>query len=138
MSDYPFVLPLSYSARSVITKSYFHEVTMPCLRSSLVWRVRSSPRDHVPSSMFQVYRMCNTFNLERLVNFFQDCGDVVANKIFPIQDISGKQAPLCERDYFRRLNLICSKCSGALRGSYITSCSTSHALLRFLDHLTSL
>ena len=137
MSDYPLALPLSYSTRSVLTKSYFHEVTMPCLRSSHVWRVRSSPRDHVPSSMFQVYRMCHIFSLERLVNFIQDCGNVVANKFFPIHDRSGQQAPLCERDYFRRLNLICSKCGGALRGSYIAACSTPHALLRFLDHLTS-
>jgi hypothetical protein len=56
----------------------------------------------------------------------QDCGDVVASKFFPIEGPDGKQYPLCERDYFRRLNLICAKCGMALRGSYITACSESH------------
>ncbi|KAM0787658.1 hypothetical protein ACM66B_003722 [Microbotryomycetes sp. NB124-2] len=53
----------------------------------------------------------------------QDCGKVVASKFFPIDagDGSGKQLPLCETDYFRRLNLLCSKCGAALRGSYITA-----------------
>src|ERR1700684_3770513 len=55
----------------------------------------------------------------------QDCGDVVASKFFPIEGPEGKQNPLCERDYFRRLNLICAKCGMALRGSYITACSES-------------
>src|ERR1700733_12273610 len=60
----------------------------------------------------------------------QDCGDVVASKFFPIDGPDGKQHPLCERDYFRRLNLICAKCEMALRGSYITACSTylNHSL----------
>lgn len=53
----------------------------------------------------------------------QDCGTVVASKFFPIDGPDGKQQPLCERDYFRRLNLICAKCGMALRGSYITACS---------------
>ena len=54
---------------------------------------------------------------------------MVASKFFPI-DSGGKQSPLCERDYFRRLNLICAKCGMALRGSYITACSTylNHSL----------
>ena len=52
----------------------------------------------------------------------QDCGDVVASKFFPIEGPDGKQNPLCERDYFRRLNLLCGKCGMALRGSYITAC----------------
>jgi len=54
---------------------------------------------------------------------------VVASKFFPIEGPDGKQHPLCERDYFRRLNLICAKCGMALRGSYITACSMSIYLL---------
>jgi len=54
----------------------------------------------------------------------QDCADVVASKFFPIEGPDGRQHPLCERDYFRRLNLICAKCGMALRGSYITACSS--------------
>ncbi|KAJ8487930.1 hypothetical protein ONZ45_g14153 [Pleurotus djamor] len=53
----------------------------------------------------------------------QDCGEVVANKFFPFEGSEGFQYPLCERDYFRRLNLICAKCNNALRGSYITACN---------------
>jgi hypothetical protein len=53
----------------------------------------------------------------------QDCGEVVASKFFPIDGPDGKQQPLCERDYFSRLNLICAKCNMALRASYITACS---------------
>lgn len=34
---------------------------------------------------------------------------------------SSKLFPLCETDYFRRLDLLCAKCGGALRGSYITA-----------------
>ncbi|KIY52814.1 RhoGAP-domain-containing protein [Fistulina hepatica ATCC 64428] len=52
-----------------------------------------------------------------------DCGDVVASKFFPIDGPDGRQMPLCERDYFRRLSLICAKCGMALRGSYITACN---------------
>lgn len=55
--------------------------------------------------------------------FSQDCGKMVASKFFPIDapDGSGRQVPLCETDYFRRLNLLCAKCGQALRGSYITA-----------------
>ncbi|KAG9017166.1 hypothetical protein FRB90_001518 [Tulasnella sp. 427] len=52
-----------------------------------------------------------------------DCNTVVASKFFPIEGADGRQQPLCERDYFRRLNLICAKCEQALRGSYITACN---------------
>ncbi|KDN45879.1 RhoGAP-domain-containing protein [Tilletiaria anomala UBC 951] len=59
----------------------------------------------------------------------RDCGKVVASKFFPATDdmidASGEQNgllfALCETDYFRRLNLLCAKCGGALRGSYITA-----------------
>lgn len=58
-----------------------------------------------------------------LILYVQDCNAVVASKFFPIEGTDGKHHPLCERDYFRRLNLICGKCEQALRGSYITACS---------------
>jgi hypothetical protein len=64
---------------------------------------------------------------------------VVASKFFPIDGPDGKQQPLCERDYFRRLNLICAKCGMALRGSYITACSALHArMTMFRTHLMPL
>ncbi|TFK32780.1 LIM domain-containing protein [Crucibulum laeve] len=60
-----------------------------------------------------------------------DCGDVVASKFFPIEGADGKQHPLCERDYFRRLNLLCEKCGMALRGSYITACNKKYHVEHF-------
>ncbi|KAK2463687.1 hypothetical protein APHAL10511_004438 [Amanita phalloides] len=60
-----------------------------------------------------------------------DCGDVVASKFFPIDGPDGKQSPLCERDYFKRLNLICAKCGMALRGSYITACNKKYHVEHF-------
>ncbi|KAN0134788.1 hypothetical protein V8E53_007573 [Lactarius tabidus] len=63
-----------------------------------------------------------------------DCGDVVATKFFPIDDPNGneKQHPLCERDYFRRLDLICTNCCEALRGSYITACEKKFHVEHFV------
>ncbi|KAJ7504494.1 LIM domain-containing protein [Mycena galericulata] len=66
-----------------------------------------------------------------------DCGDVVASKFFPIEGPDGKQYPLCERDYFRRLNLICAKCGMALRGSYITACNKKFHVEHFTCSLCS-
>lgn len=77
----------------------------------------------------------------------RDCNKVVAAKFFPATDEmnssptgsaaghdgtgkqssspttggSGRLFPLCETDYFRRLDLLCANCGGALRGSYITA-----------------
>ncbi|KAI9179831.1 Rho-type GTPase activating protein Rga1 [Blastocladiella emersonii ATCC 22665] len=61
-----------------------------------------------------------------------DCDQIVAAKFFPITDADGTPHPLCERDYFARLDLLCAKCGGALRGSYI------HALGRkyHVEHFT--
>ncbi|KAH8111025.1 RhoGAP-domain-containing protein [Phellopilus nigrolimitatus] len=61
----------------------------------------------------------------------KDCDTVVASKFFPIEGSDGKQQPLCERDYFRRLNLICAKCGQALRGSYITACNKKYHVEHF-------
>lgn len=68
-----------------------------------------------------------------------DCGDVVATKFFPIDDPdgSGNQHPLCERDYFRKLDLICANCGEALRGSYITACEKKYHVEHFTCTLCS-
>ena len=57
-----------------------------------------------------------------------DCGKGVASKFFSATDdmvagsgVPGRLFPLCETDYFRRLDLLCHKCGGALRGSYVTA-----------------
>ncbi|EJD43757.1 hypothetical protein AURDEDRAFT_114556 [Auricularia subglabra TFB-10046 SS5] len=76
---------------------------------------------HLPMTGQFVRALGTVFHLECFR--CQDCNVVVASKFFPIEGADGKQHPLCERDYFRRLNLICGKCGQALRGSYITACN---------------
>ncbi|KAH7335392.1 hypothetical protein B0J17DRAFT_669953 [Rhizoctonia solani] len=61
----------------------------------------------------------------------KDCNSVVASKFFPVEGPDGRQQPLCERDYFKRLNLICAKCDMALRGSYITACDKKYHVEHF-------
>ncbi|KAM3086822.1 Rho-type GTPase activating protein Rga1 [Clarireedia jacksonii] len=63
----------------------------------------------------------------------RDCGQIVASKFFPVDEENGEgQYPLCETDYFRRLDLICHQCNGALRGSYITALERKY----HIDHFT--
>ncbi|GME74694.1 unnamed protein product [Ambrosiozyma monospora] len=55
-----------------------------------------------------------------------DCGKPCSSKFFAadIQDTtSGEliQVPLCEYNYFKRIDLICVTCDTAIRGSYITA-----------------
>ncbi|KAE9967586.1 hypothetical protein EG327_011384 [Venturia inaequalis] len=50
----------------------------------------------------------------------KDCGTIVASKFFTLQD-GQIELPLCETDYFRRLDLLCAGCGLACRGSYITA-----------------
>ncbi|KAI5809630.1 hypothetical protein DFH27DRAFT_153739 [Peziza echinospora] len=62
----------------------------------------------------------------------RDCGVTVASKFFPVDDERGEgQYPLCETDYFRRLDLICHSCGGALRGSYITALERKYHIEHF-------
>ncbi|KAL9542809.1 hypothetical protein MBANPS3_008421 [Mucor bainieri] len=46
-----------------------------------------------------------------------DCNTPVASRYLPHPTEAGQ--PLCERDYFRRLGLVCAQCNEALRGTYI-------------------
>ena len=56
----------------------------------------------------------------------------MASKFFPVESEEGSgQYPLCEIDYFRRLNLLCHECGGALRGSYITALDRKHHIEHF-------
>ena len=62
----------------------------------------------------------------------QDCGQIVASKFFPVDSEDGSgQYPLCETDYFRRLDLLCYECGGALRGSYITALDRKYHIEHF-------
>lgn len=56
----------------------------------------------------------------------------MASKFFPVDDESGQgQYPLCEKDYFRRLDLLCHDCGEALRGSYITALDRKYHIEHF-------
>jgi hypothetical protein len=61
----------------------------------------------------------------------QECGKIVASKFFPVPDEGPNQYPLCEKDYFRRLDLICFACGNALRGSYITALDRKYHIEHF-------
>ncbi|PNS15876.1 Rho-type GTPase-activating protein 1 [Sphaceloma murrayae] len=61
----------------------------------------------------------------------QDCGKIVASKFFPVPESGPDQYPLCETDYFRRLDLLCFSCGGALRGSYITALDRKYHIEHF-------
>lgn len=61
----------------------------------------------------------------------QDCDKIVASKFFPVPDQPPNQYPLCETDYFRRLDLLCHACGGALRGSYITALDRKYHIEHF-------
>lgn len=66
-----------------------------------------------------------------VANYLQDCGKIVASKFFPIPEKPPNQYPLCETDYFRRLDLLCFECGQALRGSYITALDRKYHIEHF-------
>ncbi|KAI5370302.1 Putative Rho GTPase activation protein [Septoria linicola] len=71
----------------------------------------------------------DTYHLECFT--CHDCGKIVASKFFPVPDQPPNQYPLCETDYFRRLDLLCYACGGALRGSYITALDRKYHIEHF-------
>ncbi|KAJ5475316.1 Rho-type GTPase-activating protein 1 [Penicillium diatomitis] len=85
---------------------------------------------HEPLTGQFVRALGGTFHLECFK--CEDCGEIVASKFFPVDSEDGScQFPLCETDYFRRLNLLCHDCGGALRGSYITALDRKYHIEHF-------
>lgn len=76
-------------------------------------------------------RNAETRTFYAIANCSQDCGKVVASKFFPVPEQPPNQYPLCETDYFRRLDLLCHACGGALRGSYITALDRKYHIEHF-------
>ncbi|KAF9735911.1 hypothetical protein PMIN06_012820 [Paraphaeosphaeria minitans] len=71
----------------------------------------------------------DTYHLECFT--CHDCGKIVASKFFPVPDKPPGQYPLCETDYFKRLDLLCFDCGQALRGSYITALDRKYHIEHF-------
>ncbi|KAJ1554826.1 hypothetical protein HK096_001248 [Nowakowskiella sp. JEL0078] len=66
-----------------------------------------------------------------LTPVYQDCNQVVAEKFFSLQSTDGKIDVFCEKDYFKRLDLLCAKCGGALRGPHINALNKKYHLEHF-------
>ncbi|KAA8616642.1 Rho-GTPase-activating protein LRG1 [Pyrenophora tritici-repentis] len=71
----------------------------------------------------------DTYHLECFT--CHDCSKIVASKFFPVPEKPPGQYPLCETDYFRRLDLLCFECGQALRGSYITALDRKYHIEHF-------
>ncbi|EMD62793.1 hypothetical protein GGP41_003145 [Bipolaris sorokiniana] len=71
----------------------------------------------------------DTYHLECFT--CHDCNKIVASKFFPVPEKPPGQYPLCETDYFRRLDLLCFECGQALRGSYITALDRKYHIEHF-------
>ncbi|KAL3497141.1 hypothetical protein BJX62DRAFT_3643 [Aspergillus germanicus] len=113
--------------------------------SAPIDRPRPNGRPHTksPGSSSRICKKCNepltgqfvralqaTYHLECFK--CEDCGQIVASKFFPVDAENGSgQYPLCEIDYFRRLDLLCHDCGGALRGSYITALDRKYHIEHF-------
>ncbi|KAJ5217980.1 uncharacterized protein N7498_000079 [Penicillium cinerascens] len=112
-------------------------------RSNARDRSRPNGRPNKSPSSSRLCQKCNepltgqfvralggTFHLECFK--CDDCGEIVASKFFPVDSEDGNcQFPLCEKDYFRRLGLLCHECGGALRGSYITALERKYHIEHF-------
>lgn len=71
-----------------------------------------------------------------------DCSKPCSAKFFPVESptelpATGNMVPLCEQCYFRRQDLLCSTCDGALRGSYITALGKKYHVEHFTCSLCS-
>jgi hypothetical protein len=83
---------------------------------------------------------CVSSHFRHSQRLLQDCGDLLTSTFFPMDGSDGGQQALCERDYFRRRNLICAMCGQALRRRYVIACSalwnyhwTRSSLILFAD-----
>ncbi|KAF9354332.1 hypothetical protein BGX26_007833 [Mortierella sp. AD094] len=105
----------SQSSRDLALQSYPQQTDQPRLRSQPIQTSSSPP----PPELAPAVQKCAKCELQMQGSFVRalgatyhldcfkclDCDRIVASKFFPITEPGGKQYPLCERDYFKRLNL---------------------------------
>ncbi|KAF9941353.1 hypothetical protein BGZ67_005183 [Mortierella alpina] len=129
------------SSRDLASESFPQQTNQPRLQSQPIQTSSSSP----PPELAPAVQKCGKCELQMQGSFVRalgatfhldcfkclDCEQIVASKFFPITEADGKQHPLCERDYFRRLNLVCNACGEALRGSYITALDNKYHIEHF-------
>jgi len=60
-----------------------------------------------------------------------DCKESCLNKFFPFKIEDGTYRPLCENDYYKRLDLICAKCGKALLDSHINAIGKKYHVEHF-------
>ncbi|KAF9168833.1 hypothetical protein BGX20_011155 [Mortierella sp. AD010] len=105
----------SQSSRDLALQSFPQQTDQPRLRSQPIQTSSSPP----PPDSAPAVQKCAKCELQMQGSFVRalgatyhldcfrclDCDRIVASKFFPITEPDGKQYPLCERDYFKRLNL---------------------------------
>ncbi|KLJ10420.1 hypothetical protein EMPG_14208 [Blastomyces silverae] len=62
-----------------------------------------------------------------------DCHKPIYREFFPAHERNGP-VPLCETDLFRRLDMLCSQCGGALRDLYISALGRKYHMDHFTCH----
>ncbi|KAF9123604.1 hypothetical protein BGX30_001338 [Mortierella sp. GBA39] len=131
----------SRSSRDLATPSFPQQTDQPRLQSHPIQTSSTPPKPEVAPAV----QNCGKCELQMQGSFVRalgatyhldcfrclDCDEIVASKFFPITEADGRQYPLCERDYFRRLNMVCHSCGEALRGSYITALDHKYHIEHF-------
>ncbi|KAF9133333.1 hypothetical protein BGW39_010037 [Mortierella sp. 14UC] len=131
----------SRSSRDLATPTFPQQTNQPRLQSHPIQTSSTSPKPELAPAV----QSCGKCELQMQGSFVRalgatyhldcfkclDCEEIVASKFFPITEPDGRQYPLCERDYFRRLNMVCHTCGEALRGSYITALDRKYHIEHF-------
>ncbi|KAF9107325.1 hypothetical protein BGX29_006689 [Mortierella sp. GBA35] len=131
----------SRSSRDLATPAFPQQTDQPRLQSHPIQTSSTPPKPELAPAV----QNCGKCELQMQGSFVRalgatyhldcfkclDCDEIVASKFFPITETDGRQYPLCERDYFRRLNMVCHACGEALRGSYITALDHKYHIEHF-------
>jgi len=60
-----------------------------------------------------------------------DCKEICLTKFFPFKIEDGTFRPLCENDYYKRLDLVCAKCGNALLDSHVNAIGKKYHIEHF-------